>query len=91
MNMENKRKIRNRVTNILLLKKGNINSPVNMCTHYFYNIYNIKKCRGRDLNPRTSAGTDLESVAVDLAWLPLHNKNEIDFMIIKVYVRSNFK
>jgi hypothetical protein len=31
-------------------------------------------CRGRDLNPRTSTGTDLESVAVDQAWLPLHRE-----------------
>jgi hypothetical protein len=28
---------------------------------------NFKKCEGRDLNPRTPSGTDLESVSVDQA------------------------
>jgi hypothetical protein len=43
-----------------------------------------KKCRGRDLNPRTSAGTDLESVAVDQAWLPLHAQHNNGSIIINI-------
>ena len=43
-----------------------------------------KKCRGRDLNPRTSTGTDLESVAFDQAWLPLQQESENVLPIIKV-------
>ena len=35
----------------------------------------IKKiCRGRDLNPRTSAGQGPEPCAVGQAWLPLHQE-----------------
>ncbi len=44
----------------------------------------VKKCRGGDLNSRTSTGTDLESVAVDLAWLPLRKEGVNNLMIIKV-------
>ena len=33
-----------------------------------------QKCRGRDLNPRTSAGQGPEPCAVGQAWLPLHQE-----------------
>jgi hypothetical protein len=36
------------------------------------------------LNPRTSAGTDLESVAVDQAWLPLHEQHKNSSFIINI-------
>jgi hypothetical protein len=38
--------------------------------HSFVLFYLRKECEGRDLNPRTSARTDLESASVDQAWIP---------------------
>ena len=39
----------------------------------------VKKCRGRDLNSRTSTGQGPQPCAVGQAWLPLHDeKNPCD-------------
>ena len=43
----------------------------------------LNRCRGSDSNARTSTGIDLESIAVDLAWLPLHKKSLNNLIIIK--------
>ena len=38
------------------------------------------------MNPRTPSGTDLESVALDQAWLPLRKRSENKLATIKIYV-----
>ena len=37
----------------------------------------VKKCRGRDLNSRTSTGQGPQPCAVDQAWLPLQKNADV--------------
>jgi selenocysteine-specific translation elongation factor len=64
---------------------GRGGSNKNFLGRFFAQVFlEDKKCRGSDSNARTSTGIDLESIAVDLAWLPLRKKSMNNLVIIKV-------
>jgi len=62
--------------NILLPVKGSKGQFFRK--YHFSPVKNVKKCRGRDLNSRTSTGQGPQPCAVGQAWLPLQNKKNLE-------------